>query len=211
MTPANEDGLHSLAPGSVVVFEGLDRAGKSTQLDLLAGVKWRSPVPAFAHMPSGLTSLTSRIYALTEQERISSPLARQLLHLACHAENMPRLLRARDEGGLVLDRWWWSTMAYGWYANGPELGVDIETFQDMIGAVWSELPADVVFLFATPFEVDALNEESVLRGYRALAEADSEHVVTVPAMDPGGTADFILSELRARGLVQKNWASAPAG
>lgn len=192
-----------LTPGSVVVFEGLDRAGKSTQLERLSRLSWRSPAPTFAHMPSGLTALTSRIYALTEAERISSPLARQLLHLACHAENMPELVAARDRGGLVLDRWWWSTMAYGWYASGAALGIALETFQDMIEGVWSDLSADVVFLFATPFEADALNEESVLRGYQALAEADSEHVVTVPAMDPTATADFILSELSGRGLVGK--------
>lgn len=202
MTDVTQVGPATLKPGSVVVFEGLDRAGKSTQLDLLSGLNWRSPVPTFAHMPSGLTSLTSRIYALTEHERISSPLARQLLHLACHAENMPELLAARDRGGLVLDRWWWSTMAYGWYANGQALGVDLETFQYMIAAVWSDLSADVVFLFATPFEIDALNEESVLRGYQVLAEAEYEHAVTVPAMDPATTADFILDELSARGLVE---------
>jgi thymidylate kinase len=110
-----------MRPGSVVVFEGLDRTGKSTQLERLSGLSWKPPGPVFAHMPSGLTSLTSSIYTVTEHEDISSPLARQLLHLACHAENMHALVAGSSQGGLVLDRWWWSTMAYGWYANfqGP--------------------------------------------------------------------------------------------
>jgi thymidylate kinase len=123
--------------GAVVVFEGLDRAGKSTQLDRLSALSWSHPRPTFAHMPSGLTSLTSRIYALTEGVPISSPLARQLLHLACHAENMAELVAGRDRSGLVLDRWWWSTMAYGWHAHGQALGIDASTFRRLIEAVWS--------------------------------------------------------------------------
>ena len=38
---------------------------------------------------------------------------------------------------------------------------------------------------------------------QALAEADTEHVLTVPTMDPTATYDFILSELDGRGLVSK--------
>ena len=141
-------------PGSVVVFEGLDGAGKSTQLDLLSRRDWGGHPPAVAHMPSGLTGLTSSIYRVTEDEPIDSPLARQLLHLACHAENMPALVSAAAAGGLVLDRWWWSTMVYGWYAHGEGLGVGLDVFRALIDAVWSRVTADVVFLFETPFVQD---------------------------------------------------------
>ena len=75
-------------PGSLVVFEGLDRSGKSTQIKRLSMLNWKAPGPKFTHMPSGMTALTESIYELTENEKIGSPLARQLLHLACHAENI---------------------------------------------------------------------------------------------------------------------------
>lgn len=48
-----------LAPGSVVVFEGLDKAGKSTQLDLLKA-NTSAEGTLFTHMPSGLTPFTTQ-------------------------------------------------------------------------------------------------------------------------------------------------------
>jgi dTMP kinase len=139
-------------PGSVLVLEGLDGTGKSTQLDRMKQWEWTEPAPTFAHMPSGLVSLTTAIYELTEHEAISSPLARQLLHMACHAENMEALVAGRDSGGLVLDRWWWSTMAYGWFGadlagrNLPEA-----VFRGMIQSVWNPIDADLVLVFTTPY------------------------------------------------------------
>lgn len=67
------------------------------------------------HLPLGRSRLTEGIYRLTEQTPISPPLARQLLHLACHAENIDAISEARNRGGAILDRWWWLTVAYGWY------------------------------------------------------------------------------------------------
>src|SRR5258708_36870334 len=108
-----------LRPGTLIVLEGLDRTGKSPQADALKALRWAEPAPVFAHMPSGLTALTGEIYRLTEHTPITSPLARQLLHLACHAENIDTLARARQTSGVVLDRGWWSTVAYGWSRGGP--------------------------------------------------------------------------------------------
>lgn len=65
--------LH-LRPGSLIVFEGLDRSGKSTQIKRLSAFDWGTPGPRFTHMPSGLTELTGNIYSLTENSQISSPL-----------------------------------------------------------------------------------------------------------------------------------------
>src|SRR4051794_7388128 len=121
-----------LRPGALVVLEGLDRTGKSTQMSALRELRWDYPVPIFTHMPSGLTDLTQAIYRLTEAKRIASPLARQLLHLACHAENLGPLDLERREHAVVLDRWWWSTMAYGWYAGQLDrLGVDEVFFKEL--------------------------------------------------------------------------------
>lgn len=69
-----------LLPGSLVVFEGLDKTEKSTQVNALSSLAWDSPAPLRTHMPSGLVSLTESIYQLTETAQIHSPLARQLLH-----------------------------------------------------------------------------------------------------------------------------------
>lgn len=194
--------LVHLVPGTLVVLEGLDRSGKSTQSAALARLPWADPVPLFMHLPSGQSRFTEGVYRLTEQAPISSALARQLMHLACHAENIDTLSEARDCRGAVLDRWWWSTVAYGWYgAHLAEEGLDKDAFFGMIDLVWSGQPADVVFLFTTPHEADVLNREPVREGYRRLAAEHSTMTVEVPSADLATTTDFLLSALHERGLV----------
>jgi dTMP kinase len=192
----------ALCPGSLIVLEGLDRSGKSTQADRLRSLEWESPGPTFMHMPSGVTELTQRIYRLTESESMESPLARQLLHMACHAENMAALTDARRAGGVVLDRWWWSTIAYGWYGAGLDAaGVDESVFFGMIDAIWARQSADVVFLFTTPYERDDLNRDSVRQGYEQLADWHPSLAVKVPPGTQDETSAFLVSQLRGRGLL----------
>jgi dTMP kinase len=191
-----------LRPGSLIVFEGLDRSGKSTQVKRLAALDWVAPRPEFTHMPSGMTNLTRNIYSLTETSEIRSPLARQLLHLACHAENIGPIADARALHGLFLDRWWWSTVACGWYGAGlGRSGLNESAFFGLIESVWSAQQADVIFLFMTPYERDRLNRDEVRSGYAALAAEQVAITITVPPADPEETTNFILGRLRARELV----------
>jgi thymidylate kinase len=192
-----------LRPGSLIVFEGLDRSGKSTQIKRLSALDWAAPGPAFVHMPSGTTDLTRNIYSLTENSQISSVSARQLLHLACHAENIGSIADARARQGLFLDRWWWSTVAYGWYGAGlASSGLSESVFFGLIESVWSAQQADAVFLFLAPHESDGLNKDEVRSGYAALA-ADHEGItITVPSVSPEETTSFILTSLRAREVLR---------
>jgi len=192
-----------LRPGCLVVLEGLDRSGKSTQVERLRALDWTAPSPAFTHMPSGLTALTESIYQLTEREQITSPLARQLLHMACHAENIAALADARLYNGVVLDRWWWSTVAYGWYGGSlADSGVSEAAFFGMIDAIWSSQLADLVFLFTTPYAHDDLNRDDVRRGYQQLAADHPSITVDVPPGTQDETTDFLLFRLADAGLLQ---------
>jgi dTMP kinase len=191
-----------LRPGSLIVFEGLDRSGKSTQIKRLSALGWAAPGPRFIHMPSGMTDLTRNIYSLTENSQISSPLALQLLHMACHAENIRPIADARARHGLFLDRWWWSTVAYGWYGAGlAGTGLNDSVFFGLIESVWSAQQADVVFLFMVPHESDRMNKNEVPRGYVALAAEHENITVTVPSASPEETTGYILASLRARELL----------
>ncbi len=190
-------------PGSLVIFEGLDRSGKTTQLKRLSLLDWAAPEPIFTHMPSGMSALTKSIYSLTENEKISSPLARQLLHLSCHAENIGSIADGRRRHGVLLDRWWWSTVAYGWYGGRlAESGVSESAFFGMIDSIWSSQPADVLFLFMTPFERDDLNRDEVRSGYVTLAGEHASTTVIVPADDPEATTTFVLRQLHDRELLR---------
>jgi thymidylate kinase len=184
------------------VFEGLDRAGKSTQIDALREINWGAPAPTFAHMPSGSSSLTQAIYRLTERETIDSSLCRQLLHLACHAENQPFLRAARAAGGLILDRWWWSPVAYGWATGAlADDGLSEDAFFGLVHAAWRDFEADVVFLFLEPYESDRFNSDAVRIGYRQLAAENPDRAVLVPTGDVDTLSTLILAALKERGLL----------
>lgn len=189
-----------LQPGTLVVLEGLDKTGKTTQRDALEAAPWDSPQPLITHMPSGLTDVSMAIYEITEHHTIRSPLARQLLHLACHAENLPALVEARRQSGLVIDRWWWSTVAYGWF-GGLRGSLDEDAFFGAISMVWGGFNADVVFLFLSAHEEDSHNISSVADGYRWLADRHEDVVVEVPPGDPESTTAFLLEELKQRQLI----------
>jgi dTMP kinase len=194
--------LVKVKPNSLIVFEGLDKAGKSTQLERLRGLPWAEPAPYCAHMPSGLTRLTSEIYALLENVKPKSQLARQLLHLACHAENTPAIIRQRQETAVILDRFWWSTVAYGWHgAQIGSSGLEWTAFMNLIDSIWQDLTPDLVFLFINPFEDDSNNKDAVEQGYRKLNEEFSGITVVVPRLSVEDTSDFILEVLTARGFI----------
>jgi hypothetical protein len=85
---------------------------------------------------------------------------------------------------VVLDRWWWSTVAYGWYGGHlAAQGVEESAF-GMIDSVWLQHRADVVFLFLTPYRLDELNRDAVHDGYTRLAAQHPMLTVEVPAGTP---------------------------
>lgn len=190
-------------PGTVIVLEGLDRTGKSTQARALE----RELDPAateHVHMPSGFTYFTNELYTMLESEehRPTSGLARQLAHLACHAESMPRIVEVLQLRAVVIDRWWWSSIAYGWHGGDvPSSGVARETFADLVRSVWSPLTASVIFMFDKPFETDANNSDAVHAGYRDLVHDYQDVTVSVPRGDAATVTTYILDELARRSLL----------
>lgn len=102
----------------------------------------------------------------------------------------------------MLDRWWWSTVAYGWYAGQlAGTGLTEAVFRDVIDSVWAGQPADLVFLFTTPFQHDDLNRDAVARGYADLAAQHATVAVMVPKADIDVTTAFLLRTMRDRGLL----------
>lgn len=184
-----------LTRGSVIVFEGLDKAGKSTQLELLRA-RVSPETTLFTHMPSGLTDFSRQLYSLLEGNPPGSGLARQLTHLASHSENISSIIDTMGAGSLVLDRWWWSTMAYGWYGGDvPTTGLSEAAFRELIDCIWAPVTASIVFLFLTPRAKDPNNIDGVAEGYRTLAARHAGNVVRVPPLSPDDTLEFIIEAL----------------
>lgn len=192
-----------IVPGSVIVFEGLDKAGKSTQLDFLR-TRVAPGETLFTHMPSGLTEFSRQLYSLLEASPPGSGLGRQLAHLASHSENISKIIEAAAAGSLVLDRWWWSTMAYGWYGGDiPDTGLSESAFRELIECIWAPVTASIVFLFLAPREDDANNVDGVADGYRNLAARHIGNVALVPALTPDDTHKFIVDALNEAGLIDR--------
>lgn len=191
-----------LRAGEVIVFEGLDKAGKSTQIEALSGSLDPATV-LFAHMPSGVTEFSQRLYeALESTAKPKSGLAQQLAHLACHAENMPALLATVESKGLVLDRWWWSTLAYGWYGGSVRgSGLSEAAFNELIHSIWDRIVPSVVFVFLTPHQADENNASGVEAGYRVLMKRDPDRTVLVPSLSPADTHRMIMDELQRRDII----------
>lgn len=200
-----------LRAGEVIVFEGLDKAGKSTQIEALS----RSLHPTtvlFAHMPSGVTEFTQRVYEVLESTaKPESGLAQQLAHLACHAENMPALLAAIESKALVLDRWWWSTLAYGWYGGSVrDSGLSEAAFNELLHSIWGRIVPSVVFVFLTPHQAGENNASGVEAGYRVLMGSDPDRTVLIPPLAAEGTHRFIIDELRRRDLIAADRLGDPS-
>lgn len=192
-----------LRQGKVVVLEGLDRTGKSTQLDALDEVLDAASV-LFAHMPSGFTEFTQRVYEALESKtgKPASGLAQQLAHLACHAESIPALITALGSRAVVLDRWWWSTLAYGWYGGSVrDSGLSEAAFNELVQSIWAPIVPSVIFVFLTPLQMDENNANGVKAGYRALMNQHADRAVLIPVLSPEDTRRFIIDELLRRGIA----------
>lgn len=205
-----------MKPDTLVVLEGIDAAGKSTQLRRLKKREWTNEVkPLFTHAPSGEDEVGHEIYVLTENYRDElTPWCRQFLHLASHAnhyehEIFPQLERG---GSVFLDRCWMSTLAYGWYAGGLHDTIEYDDMEMIV-----RLPArwrmpDVAFIFTTAFEDDPHNSEELFAAYFKLMEtydapARGENkcpMIRIPAqLSKQDTTEFIISH-----LIRLNLASS---
>jgi dTMP kinase len=201
---------------AVIVLEGLDATGKSTQHEKMeracigmghGKAPLFDPAPLFLHMPSAGTDLGHMIYDLTESVGSElDPLARQFLHLASHAQSVQQAIKPALKGPeprpVVLDRWWWSTIAYGWFGSKMGSRMSLDTFEEVVRRTWAGVKADVVFLFLHPHKEDRHNTTSVTDGYEYLADKFSDRVVFIGPGDEGEQGEQMYEAMARRGLYR---------
>ncbi|MGI8806430.1 MAG: dTMP kinase [Acidimicrobiales bacterium] len=169
--------------GRLIVFEGGEGSGKSTQAALLA-----ARLGAVLTREPGGTEIGLRIRGIVLDPGVGASLdvrAEALLMAADRAQHVAEVIRPALFGGrdVVSDRFAGSTLAYQGYARG----LDVDELWRLSSWATGGLEPDVVFLLDVPPEVavtrmkhvpdrmeaagDAFHRR-VAEGYRALAAAD---------------------------------------
>lgn len=204
-------------PGLLIVFEGLDDTGKSTQIARLSEATYTpqmgdplfDPAPLFTHQPSGASGLGPAIYDLTEAVDWSEadPLTRQLLHLAAHNEHYEHdIIPALRRASVMMDRCWWSTYAYGFRGTVRERMTKNQFLQLAQLPTQGKMP-DLVFLFMKRHGKKASDaftssDRVTAENYLELQEMYSASTVFIPTeLSAAETQAFICGELYKRNYV----------
>ena len=192
--------------GRLLVFEGIDGSGKTTQVRRVA-----TAMDALATFEPGDTPLGKALRAVVLDPSVTmSPLAELMVMAADRAQHVaeviePALASGRD---VVCDRFSGSTLAYQGYGRGLDVG-ELRRLSDwaMVGgwpdlAVLIDVPAEVAWarLHAAGRRADRLEAEGtgfhtrVRDGYRVLAAESPGCWVVV---DGDGPEDVVASRVRA--------------
>jgi thymidylate kinase len=167
--------------GKLIVFEGVDGAGKTTVSTLLAH---KFSIQGISHRrmalperdPGTLGELVYRIHhAFIGTSPLSvNPTSVQLLHVAAHVDAIHEkviVALARGEH-VILDRYWWSTWVYG-----KVLGANQRALKMMIRIetmFWKNVKPSVVFLLERNGSLKRKTElhQRIQNEYRKLARLE---------------------------------------
>ena len=150
-------------PGQLLIFEGPDGTGKTTLS--LRLVEWLTSqgnraryVSSPGRIEGSLGDLVYNLHHSPEQYGLHgvTPAAKQLLHVAAHIDALQTTIIPALKSGeiVVMDRCWWSTIAYG-----KATGMDAESLRLMIDLElhhWSHHRPTAVFLLvrSTPARME---------------------------------------------------------
>ena len=172
--------------GKLIVFEGIDSSGKSTQMGLLADRLRNAGLQVVTTREPGGTPIAESVRAilLERQHSALQPLSELLLFMVSRAQNTEEVIRPALRAGktVVASRYRMSSLTYQGYGRG----IDLALIRKLNDAVTSGQQPDVTFLVDLPAEVavarkaenDRIEQESidfhrrVRAGYLELAEKD---------------------------------------
>lgn len=184
--------------GRLIAFEGVEGAGKSTQLRLAAAALRHRGFTVVETREPGGTALGAELRRLLMEvvETHPSPLTELLLYLADRAQHLDEvILPAVERGAVVLtDRFSASTIAYQGFARR----LDLDTVSRLDAIVRRGVAPAYTILLDCPVEVGlrrALGDdrfhreqqefhERVRAAFRSFAEQDPDHYCVLDATAP---------------------------
>ncbi|ABB24170.1 dTMP kinase [Pelodictyon luteolum] len=142
----------------LITFEGIDGAGKSTQIQKLAAYLKQEGREVLTLREPGGTEVAEKIrHILLESRHDITPVGELLLFSASRAELVSEVVRpALAEGKtVILDRFFDSTTAYQGYGRG----LDLNMLRTLIAISTGALTPDITFY------LDILPEEALIRKF----------------------------------------------
>lgn len=186
--------------GRLIVFEGPDGVGKSTLADeLRLALQQRGETCLLLAFPGKRPdTLGEFVYEIHHrQDNSIDPSAMQILHVAAHVDAIQGTIKPALEAGttVILDRFYWSTIAYGLTA-----GVDEETLRLIIEVerrFWNGLIPDILFFIdrEEPYrkDWDELTFATLRTKYHSIVEDCSEFKISTISNE--GTVPSIVMQL----------------
>jgi dTMP kinase len=205
--------------GKLITFEGVEGAGKTTQLERAAAYLRLEGVDVVTAREPGGTAVGEQIRGvlLSRENAAMAPLAELFLYLAARAQLVAEVVEPALARGkfVLLDRYVHSTLAYQGYGlgvdlGGASLGENVARLRELcraaVGDAWPDLfilldlePEEGFARLAgeAPDRVEARDLEfhrRVREGFLTLARQEAEAAAVV---DAGGTEEEVFSAVRA--------------
>lgn len=172
--------------GMLYVFEGPDGVGKSTLAarlrDDLDVAGFNVALESFPGRNPG--SVGEWVYSLHHDVKSKlKPNALQALHVAAHIDAVERIILPKLESGVsvILDRYYWSTIAYG-----RVFGAESVLLQHLVNAekvAWGQVQPSVMYVIDRPVALRAqqtqANFDALRQGYTELSAGAAFRTVLI--------------------------------
>ena len=169
--------------GSLIVFEGVNGTGKTTLSKMLVRHlnSLGHPAEYFSFPGSEKGSLGDVVYQIEHSQHKPlkgeiHPASMQLLHIAAHIDAIENRILPNLRKGIhvILDRYWWSTWAYG-VATGVSKST-LNSLIDLEQQFWKGYYPEVAFLLEKALHCCStriLNPQTVIDEYRQVANREN--------------------------------------
>lgn len=140
--------------GKFITFDGIDGAGKTTQIEQLADYLRGQGKTVYVTREPGGTGLSEKIRELLlSTDNNMHPVTELLLMFAARAEHIEAVLRPKVLAGewVICSRFTDATLAYQGYARG----VDLQKIQTIADVVHGDFNPDMSLFLDLPVEIAA--------------------------------------------------------
>lgn len=194
--------------GWFVTFEGLDKAGKTTQINLFCDFLHEKNISFLFTREPGGNPVSEKIRSLLlDPQNIISPMCEAMLYAAARSELVHSVLQPAIDSGcnVVCDRYVDSSVAYQGF--GRELGMDA-VLDINAHATGGLMPNLTFFLCLSPEDAklrargekdriesaESAFHERVYHGYQTISAMEPERFCIIDANRP---IDVVQNEIRA--------------